>query len=176
MRKMLTVMVAIAMFAGYSAVATADSTNTTVPLSFSVPAAFGFTLEKYSHDFGTIPPAGGGQTTTGIFCRSNHGAIWKLAINANAFTGGANTLPSNGFTFAAWSNTDAQQAQGTFISFPVPPAPGMPVPSTQTTFYTSTLAEGSDPFVPVVLGLYVSVPASQASGLYSTNLVLTMFE
>ncbi len=176
MKKILIIMVAIAILVGYSAIAKADSTNTTVPLSFTVPAAFGFTLEKYSYDFGTIPPAGGGQTTTGIFCRSNHGLVWKLAVNANQFASGGNTLPSSGFTFAAWSNADAEQAKGTFISFPVPPAPGMPVPSAQTTFYTSTLAEGSDPFVPVVLGLYVSVPASQASGLYTTNLVVTMFE
>jgi len=176
MKKILIVMAAIAILVGYSAVATADSTSTTVPLSFTVPAAFGFTLEKYSHDFGTVPPAGGAQTTTGIFCRSNHCVVWKLAVSANAFASGANTLPSSGFTFAAWSNADAEQAKGTFISFPVPPLPGMPVPSAQTTFYTSTLAEGSDPFVPVVLGLYISVPASQASGLYSTSLVLTMFE
>lgn len=175
MKKIVILVAVAAMLVGYSAIATADSTNTTVPLSFTIPAAFGFTLDKYSHDFGTIPAGGGQQTTVGIFCRSNHGVVWKMALKADPFSNGAVTMPSDpGFKFAPWSNEGAEKAQGTFV--PAPGGSGAVVPATQTDFYTSTLAEGSDPFVPMVLGLYITVPTAQASGLYTTNLILTMYE
>ena len=62
MKKILAVaMVATMLIAGYSISAKADSTSATVPLSFSVPAAFGFTLDTYSHDFGTVNAGAGGR-------------------------------------------------------------------------------------------------------------------
>jgi hypothetical protein len=176
MKKIMIVAIVVVAMLGCVVTAKADSVGTAVPLSFSVPATFGFTLSKYSYDFGTVRNGSGGETTIGMFCGSNHSVVWKLAISANLFTSGADTLPNSAFMFAAWSNADAEQAKGTFITFPTPPAAGMPVPLTPTLFYTSTLAEGADSFVPITLGLYLSIPAAQASGFYTTNLALTMYE
>lgn len=173
MKKILSVTLAAIALLGYSVAAMADSVSTTVPLSLSISGQFGFVLDKYSYSFdvGTSNL----QTTIGIFCRSNHGAIWYMALNANPFSNGTDVLPSDpNFKCAAWSNADDQQAQGEFGSFD--DEGGQVVPAAQTDFYTSTSAEGSDNFVPLVLGLYVTVPESQALGLYQTNLILTMHE
>lgn len=171
MKKMLVITIAVGlMLVGYSVTASASSVNTTVPLSLTVAEGFGFTLDKYSYDFGSILPGAGAETTIGIFCRSNHSKVWHMAMNANAFASGANTIPSNpGFKFAGWSNDGPEKAQGTF-------AAAGPVPAAQTDLYTSTLAEGADPFVPLAMGLYINAPAGQAAGYYTTNLVLTMYD
>ncbi|MDD5680347.1 MAG: hypothetical protein PHI59_03805 [Candidatus Omnitrophica bacterium] len=175
MKKMLMIITAIAVLVGYSAVVKAEDVSSTVPLSFTVPAAFGFTLDKYSHNFGTVNAGSGAETTLSISCRSNHGKVWKLSLKADPFTSGATTMASDpAFKFAPWSNAGDEQAKGTFV--PAPGGSGAVVPAVATDFYTSTLGEGSDPYIPLVLGLYLTVPTTQASGLYNTNLVLTMYE
>lgn len=173
MKKILIVMAAIAILAGYSTVVRAESVNSTISTSFTVSASYGFTVSATSLDLGTIKPGMGGQPVLQptIVCSSNHAKVWKLALNANPFSSGTVTMPSDpGFKCSAWSSVGAEQAQGTFAAFP------MVVPATQTDFYTSTLAEGSDQYVPITLGLYITVPSTQASGVYATNLVLTMYD
>ena len=172
-RTMIAMFIVVAILGCY-AIAEADVFDATVPLTLTVPEQWGFVLTAYSWDFGTISPAGGAETTLGIFCSSNHNRVWHMALNANAFSNGLDVIPSDpGFIFAAW--TDASDpiggAQGTF-HFPT----GGPVPVAQTDFYTSTLGEGADPFTALTLGLYVTVPAGQPSGLYSTDLILTMHD
>ncbi|MBU4376347.1 MAG: hypothetical protein KKD29_02580 [Candidatus Omnitrophica bacterium] len=172
MKKMLSIVVVMAMvLVGYSVTANAASASKTLPLTLNVAAQFGFDVDKSSYAFDV--PTGNLQTTIGIFAKSTNGNVWKMALNANPFTSGTNTLPSDpGFKCAAWSNADAEQAQGSFGVF----AAAQIVPLTQTDFYTSTSAEGSDTFVPMVLGLYITVPSTQAAGVYATNLYLTMYE
>lgn len=173
MKKLLSVILVAMVLLGYSVAAMAASVSSTVPLSLSITGQFGFTLDKYSYAFDAA--TSNLQTSIGIFCRSNNGKVWKMALNANEFTSGANTLPSNpNFKCAAWSNAGTEQAKGSFGDFGA--EGGKVVPATQTDFYTSLPAEGSDPFVPLVLGLYVTVPGGQASGMYQTNLILTMYE
>lgn len=172
MKKMLTVMVVAVMLVGYSAVVRAESKSATVPVSFEVAAEYGFTVDPTLLDLGSIKPGWGKEPKLHptITCSSNHATVWKLALNANPFSNGAVEMPSNpGFKCSAWSNDGSDKAQGVF-------APGMVVPAIQTDFYTSTLAEGSDQKVPITLGLYVNVPATQASGSYTTNLIITMYE
>ncbi len=171
MKKILLIIVAMAIVvAGYSVTAKAAPMNITVPLSITVAEGFGFTLDKYAYNFGTVDSGKGAETTIGIACQSNHGKLWHMALNASPFTSGSNTIASDpGFKFAGWSNDGAEKAKGTF-------AASGPVPATQTDLYTSTVAEGADPLVPLSLGLYVTVPAGQASGYYTTNLILTMYD
>lgn len=173
MKKTLVIMFVAAVLFGYAAAAMAGTVSTTVPLSLTISGQFGFTLDKYSYAFDSA--TGNLQTTIGIFCRSNHTVVWYMALNANPFSNSTNTLPSNpNFKCSAWSNADAEQAKGNFGIYD--DVGGQVVPAAQDNFYTSTPLEGSDNFVPLVLGLYVTVPTGQASGLYETNLVLTMHE
>lgn len=171
MKKAVVMMIAVAMVF-VAAAARADSVSLTVPLIVTVPAQFGFILDKYSHDFGTVQTGAGAQTTFGIFCRSNHGIVWYMGIQAPQFENeSGDILPSDpGFVMAAWSNADPEQAQGTFLYIG-------PVPySMMYDFYESTIEEGGDPFVPMTLGLWIAIPSTQPSGLYSTDMVLTMHE
>jgi len=173
MKKAVLFLGVIAVLA-FSTVAMAESVDATVPLTLSIPSQFGFTLDKYAHDFGTVNTGAGAEVTIGIFCRSNHGLVWHMGIEAAEFTNGtSDTIPSDpGFLMAAWTwaEDEADEAQGVFCY-------EGPVPSTSMyDFYDSTLAEGGDPFVPMTLGLYVNVPSAQPSGLYSTDLILTMHE
>lgn len=175
MKKILIAVLAVTAVLGYSVMAKADSVNSTVPLTFTVQEAFGFTLDKYSYDFGTIKTGEGAETTIGIFCRSNHGRVWNLGIQAPEFVNGSgDTLPSDpGFKMAAWTAVagDPGQALGTFKWN------DKPVPSTtMLDFYESTVAEGGDPFTALTLGLYITLPSALPSGLYSTNMVITMHD
>lgn len=173
MKKLFAVLaVAVLVIAGYS-VAQAASISTNVPLSFSVQDEFGFTLSKYSHDFGSIPTGSGAETTVGIFCKSNHGKVWYMGIQAPEFSNGAASMPSDpGFKMAAWNGDPggSGDAKGSFIYAGA-------VPSTiMYDFYQSTLAEGSDQFTSLALGLYITVPAGQAAGLYQSTMTLTMHD
>lgn len=171
MKRTLSVILTVMVLLGYSVAAMAAEMSATVPLSLSISADFGFILDKYSYAFDAA--TGNLQTTIGIFCRSNNGKVWYMALNANPFASGANTLPSDpNFKCAAWSNADAEQAKGSFGAY----STAQVVPTVQTNFYTSLLTEGSDPFVPMVLGLYLTIPDGQPVGLYETSLVLTMHE
>lgn len=171
MKKIVLIIVAMAIvLAGYSVTAKAASVNTTVPLSITIAEGFGFTLDKYSHNFGAVNPGKGAETTIGISCQSNHAKQWRMALNASPFASGSNTIASDpGFKFAGWSNEGTEQAKGTF-------AVAGPVPATQADLYTSTVGEGADPYVPILLGLYITVPAGQAAGYYTTNLIMTMYD
>lgn len=172
MKNTLSVILAVMVLLGYSVAAEADSVDQTVPLSLAVPAAFGFTLEKYSHDFGTVPTGQGTMTTIGIYCRSNHGRPWNMALNADPFSNGTDIIPSDpGFKWGAWTDT-TDPIGGGQGKFPYPD--GGVVPTSPTVFYESTMDEGSDDFTALTLGLWVLVPAGQPSGLYETNLILTM--
>jgi len=183
MKKVLVItLIAAVMLVGLSVAAKADSMNATVPLTVTIPAQFGFQLTKYAHDFGSVDTGSGGETTIGIFCRSNHGLVWKLQAQAAEFeNGNGDILPSDpNFVMASWTDADdpltplvdegAEAAQGTGFY-------AGPVPSTMAyDFYESTVAEGGDPFVPITVGLYLNIPNAQASGLYSTDLIITMYE
>lgn len=173
MKKVLIIMAVITILVGYSALSGAESAGSTVPVSFTVAASYGFTVSSTSLDLGTIKPGASGQPSLQptIICSSNHAKVWKLALNANPFSCGTSVISSDpGFKCAAWVNSGTEAAQGSFAPFP------MVVPAVQTDFYTSTLAEGSDQYVPITLGLYVNVPSAQATGVYTTNLVITMYD
>ena len=186
MKKLLLVAI---LLMGFAVTAIAAETSSTIPLQLVIPAQFGFTLTDYSWDFGTIAPPGGAQTGIGIFCRSNHGVPWKLKGGADPFENASgDIIPSTdpGFVMAAWgagefivdpitelptTEPDPGWAQGTF------PYSG-PVPDTTLLFdfYESTIGEGNDPFTALTLGLYVWVTDGQASGLYTTDFIITMYE
>ena len=97
-----------------------------------------------------------------------------MGIQAENFTNTtADILPNDPyFTMAAWTYADpaSEEAQGTFLYDGAIPS------SSMYDFYQSTLAEGGDPFVPLTLGLYVTVPSAQPAGYYTTDLILTMHE
>ncbi|MBL7071625.1 MAG: hypothetical protein ISS26_05600 [Candidatus Omnitrophica bacterium] len=174
MKKALSMMLAVAVVFGFSVAAYAADFTVNVPLSVAISEMFGFTLDKYSHDFGLVNAGAGAETNIGIFCRSNHGVVWYMAIYADEFENAAgDTIDSNpNFWMAAWTYADpaSEEADGTFV------LDDDPVPTVESDFYQSTIAEGSDAFIPLTLGLYLSVPMSQPSGYYTTNLVLTMHE
>ena len=172
--KKAVLILGIIVICAYSTVAMAESVDAIVPLQLTIPSQFGFTLDKYAHDFGTVNTGSGAEVTIGIFCRSNHGLVWHMGVQADPFTSTTNDImPSDpGFKMAAWSWAEDpdDSAQGTFKY-------EGPIPSTiMYDFYDSTEAEGGDPFVPMTLGLYVNVPSAQASGLYTTDLIITMHE
>ncbi len=173
MKKMLIIMAAVIMLVGCSTVVRAEAASSSISMSFTVTASYGFTVSTTSLNLGNVKPGLGIEPPLqpSIICSSNHGKPWKLAINANPFSCGAATVPSDpGFKCSAWSSVGAEQAQGVFATFP------MVIPAVQTDFYTSTLPEGSDQYVPITLGLYIAVPTTQVSGTYTTNLVLTMYD
>lgn len=174
MKKILVIALAVAAVLGYAVAAKADSVNSTVPLTFTVQEAFGFTLDKYSYDFGQIKTGEGAEATIAIFCRSNHGRAWYMGIQAPEFSNGSgSTLPSDpGFIMAAWGAPagDPGEALGTFLYTGAVPS------TTMYDFYESTLAEGGDPFTALTLGLYITLPTALPAGLYSTNMVLTMHD
>ena len=175
MKRTLLVVSAVMVLLGYSVVAMAASVSTNVSLSLAIAGDFGFILDKYSYNFDTATV--NLQTTVGIFCRSNNGKVWYMDLSANPFTltGGVETIPNNpNFTCAAWSNPDDEQAQGSFGDYGI--EGGQPVPTNPDTFYTSHADEGSDPMVPLSLGLYLTIPDGQTVGLYETDLILTMHE
>ncbi len=99
MKKTLIAIFAIALVIGFSTIAKADSFDQSVPLSVTIPAQFGFTLTAYSHDFGTVNIGEGAETTISIFCRSNHGLAWKLALNADEFS----STCFSSFSFSSFS-------------------------------------------------------------------------
>lgn len=173
MKKIMIAVLAAAVVLGYAVIAKADSVNATVPLTFTVQEQFGFTLDKYSHDFGQIQTGAGAETTIGIFCRSNHGRVWYMGLKAEPFANGSGDVLASdpGFIAAPWGTPagDPGETQGTFLYTG-------PVPPTSYDFYRSTIGEGGDPFTAMTLGLYVTVPSAQASGLYSTDLILTMHD
>lgn len=174
MKKTLSVVLAAMLFLGCTVVAMADELIIQVPLSVSISEMFGFLLDKYSHDFGSVAAGAGAQTTIGIFCRSNHGVRWYMALNADPFeNAGGQTIPSNpGFKMGvwSWSSDPSEIAKGDILYT------DKPVPALETDFYRSTVAEGMDPMVPLTLGLYLLIPINQPAGYYTTDLFLTMHE
>ena len=176
MKKTLIVILGVLVVLGCTTMVKAETFAQSVPLTLTIPAEFGFTLSKYSHDFGTVRTGEGAETTIGIFCGSNHGIAWKLALNADEFTNGVDTIPEgDAFVYAAWGDTSGEFAyEGTFPGEPFDPAPA--VPTTLTDFYLSSVSEGGKSFVPITLGLYLSIPGAQESGYYTTDLVITMYD
>ena len=174
MKKILIIALVVAATLGYAVTAKADSVNATVPMTFTVQEAFGFTLSQYSHDFGSIKTGEGAETTIGIICRSNHGRQWTMNIQAPEFTNGTGgTLPSDpGFTMSGWTDKPGEpgEAQGEWLykTGPIPSVAG------GYDFYRSTPAEGGDPFTALTIGLYVKLPTALAAGLYSTSVNFTM--
>ena len=142
MKKMIVVLLAVTTIVlGYTTMVKADSFSQAVPLSLTILEEFGFTLTTYSHDFGTVRTGEGAETTIGIFCFSNHGLAWNLALNADEFSNGVTTIPEgDAFVYAAWGDTAGDFVyEGTFPGAPFDPAP--PVPSTPTVFYNSSVAD-----------------------------------
>ena len=185
MKKALVItLVAVVMLVGFSVVAMADSMDATIPLTVTIPASFGFVLDKYTHDFGTVNTSEGGETTFGIFCRSNHGLVWKLQVQADEFSNGAGgILPSDpNFIQAAWTGPAVDDPLTPDDDESIGHAAGLfgasgPIPSVAPyDIYTSTIGEGGSPFTAITMGVYLSVPGAQASGLYSTDLIITMYE
>lgn len=170
MRKALvvTVVVAVAML-GFVSMAKADSQAAVLPLAVSVTSDFGFTLSDYTPDFTDK------EAVIGIYCRSNNGVVWYMAVEAPEFTNTTSeVLPSNpNFTYAAWSD----EAAGTWIQdFSQETGGSRVMPTSQEAFYTSTVAEGSDDFIPLTIGMWLVIPAGQAAGLYETDVTLTMYD
>lgn len=175
MKRLMLVIIGALLVVGFCyEIASGDSVNSNVPLTFTVQDEFGFTLDKNSYDFGSIATGTGTETTIGIFCKSNHGREWYLGIQAPEFSNGAGgTLASDpGFVVAAWNGDEGGpgNAGGTFLYTGAVPSAMM------YDFYASTLAEGTDPYTVVTLGLYITVPAGQAAGLYQTTMTLTMHD
>ncbi len=189
MKKILTsIVLAVMVLIGYSVIAHADSMDASVPLTFSVAEQFGFVLDKYSHDFGAITTGGGAETTITASCRSNHGIVWRLRVQAANFQNGSgDTLSSDpgevfdpsgdtvntGFSMAVWGPAagDDNELKGT-VNYPYGWVPA----ATPYDIYTSSIEEGADDYVPVTMGLYLTLPGALASGMYSTDFVLTMYE
>lgn len=176
MKKIAVVAVLVgSIIMGFSVMAkAADSVQATVPLTLTIPAQFGFTLDKYAWDFGTVETGKGAETTIAIFCRSNHGRKWYMGLQAAEFQNGAGDKFASdpGFTMVGWGAPvgDPGYAGGIFVYKGAVPSASM------YDFYESTVAEGGDPFTSLTLALYIKLPSAQASGLYSTNLILTMHD
>ena len=102
------------------------------------------------------------------------GSTYLWARNDGA-TSTSDVIPSDpNFAYAAWSD----EAVGTWVqNFDQNAGGGARImPTSQETFYTSTLGEGSSPYTPVTLGMWLTIPDGQASGLYETDVLLTMVD
>ena len=173
MKKTIIVMfIAAIAFAGYCVPANAAVNNAAVPLTVTVGDVFGFDLSAWAVDFGNVEAGGYVETTIDITCKTNQGSLWQVTFGADPLSDGTNMIPNESLIQAGWSNDSPEKATGTFPSNGGPLGAPMPIPG--ATFYLSGTGEEVDSYVPLNMGLYLTIPVGQAKATYTTDLMLTM--
>ncbi|MBU0479261.1 hypothetical protein KKC91_11940 [bacterium] len=176
----LTMLLAGLILSVGASVSLAETDTEEVDVAVTISSTFGFTVDDTSlltFNAGSPVTAGAeyvADRALGIIAQSNNGVAWTMELAGGPLgeTGGA-TLDQANFRF--WHTTD-NGADPALPEGTLTPTFGTDAPMTASDqlIYQSTLAEGTDEYIALGVGLKIIVPADQQAGDYTTSVTLTM--